>query len=155
MFGLPADAGWIWLGLLVGSAAMFGVVADLHAAPPDAARVAAAVDEVAAGSHSASGSIDVDAESVKLGTQSVALRGPGGAAHASLDYGPVTPVAPDSDLRRVLEGQPPERLFDTPTAFEATLDQAMAAEAHWRPAGSAVTIRRVRYEEVDGVLVGA
>lgn len=155
MFGLPADTGWIWLGLLVGSAAMFGIVADLQAAPPDAARLAGAVDEVAASSHPASGTVEVDAESIELGPRSVSLRGPGGTAHARLDYGPVTPVAAASDLERVLEGQPPETVFDTPAAFEAALDRAKETDGGWQSVDSPVSIRRVRYGEVDGVLVGA
>ena len=154
MFGLPADAGWIWLGLLVGSAAMFGVVADLQAAPPDAERVAGAVDEVAASDHHATGSVVIDAESIELGPRSVSLRGPGGTAHASFDYGPVTPVKRGSDLEPVLEGQSPERVFDTPDAFEEALDRASETGGGWQSVESPVTIRRVRYGVVDGVLVG-
>lgn len=154
MFGLPADAGWIWLGLLVGSAAMFGVVADLQAAPPDAERVAGAVDEVAASDHHASGSVAVDAESIELGPRSVSLRGPGGTAHATFEYGPVTPVKPGSDLDSVLEGQPPGRVFDTPEAFADALDRATETDGGWQAVESPVTIRRVRYGGVDGVLVG-
>lgn len=155
MFGLPAETGWIWLGLLVGSAAMFGVVADLGAAPPDAARLATAIDEVAAGQHHASGSVDVDAESIRLRTDSVSLRGPGGSATETIEYGPVTPVASGSDLERVLEGQPPGSVFDSPAEFKSAIEDAAGAPGHWRPVETRVRFRRVRYGEVNCVLLGA
>lgn len=155
MFGLPADTGWIWLGLLVGSAAMFGLVADLEAAPPDATRVATAIDEVAAGQHHASGSVDVAAESVRLRPTSVSLRGPGGSATDTLEYGPVTPVAAGSDLERVLDGQPPGAVFDSPAEFQAAIEEAAGATGDWRPVETRVRFRRVRYGEVNCVLVGA
>lgn len=155
MFGVPADTGWVWLGLLVGSAAMFGVITDIHATPPDAERVARAVDAVAAGSHSASGSVAIDAESIDLGPRSVSVRGPGGTSHARFDYGPITPVPPDSDLERVLEGHPPRTVFDTPAELEAALEQSASSDGGWRPVETGLTIRRVQYGEVDCVLVGA
>ena len=154
MFGLPADSAWIWLGLVVVTASMFGVVTDVGATPPDAERVAGAIDHVAASSHTASGRVQIQAASVKLEPHRIGLRGPGGSAHSSFDYGPITPVRPGTRLDAILDGSPPSEEFANPRSYEYMAAAARNRDAEWEPAGPVLRIRRVQYGEVNCVLVG-
>lgn len=155
MFGAPIDAWYVWIGLVAVGGAAVGVAGALPAAvPPDASGAARTVDGVAASDHAAVGRHPLsNADSIRLGSDSVSLRGPGGTEHAAFGYGPVTPVPPDSKLRELLEGHPPESVFDTRGAFEAAVERAAAGEPDWRRAES-LTARRVRWGETDAVLVG-
>lgn len=154
MLDIPADAAWVWLGLLVGSAAMFGVIADLSAAPPDAERVAETVEDVQVVEYTTEASVPIEASAAKIGPSTVALRGPGGTAHSTFDRGPVTPVRPGTRLSTVLHGTPPDVAFPVPGTFHRTVIEARNRPPKWREAGNTIRIRRVRYGEVDSVLVG-
>lgn len=155
MFDVPLDAWYTWLGLAVASAATVGVAASLPAAPPpDAAGVATTVDGVAASPHAAVGSHPLpNADAVRVGRDTVSLRGPGGTAHAQLGYGPATPATTDAGLAAVLEGDPPERVFESPAAFRRAVESARAGAPEWHRTDE-LRVRRVAWEEVDVVLVG-
>ncbi|MFB6110298.1 MAG: hypothetical protein ABEJ60_05420 [Halodesulfurarchaeum sp.] len=155
MFGLPTDATWIWVGLVIGSAAMLGVVVALPAAPPDAVRAAETIESVTASEYAATASIELRASAIRLAPDRLGLRGPGGTAHASIRYGPITPVGPDSPLESLLDGRPPASVFDGSAAFRAALERARARTPTWREAGETLQVRRVRFGEVSSVLVGA
>ncbi|MGM0397354.1 MAG: DUF7283 family protein [Halobacteriota archaeon] len=155
MNATPADVPFVWIALLVVSASVFGVVLSVPTAPPpDADRVADAIDEVAATDHAAETVIPIDATAVRIEPTSIALRDSGGSAHASLYFGPVVPAQPDSDLAAVARGTPPDAVYATPAAFEAALDRAQTREHTWRTAGDELRVRRVQFGEVDGVIVG-
>lgn len=155
MFGLPGDSPWIWLGLVVVAAAMSVVVVSLPAAPPDAGHLASTVDEVAASQHATVASVGLQAIEIKIGPQRIAVRGPGGTARSGYRYGPVTPVPPDSPLETVVDGTHPRRVFENATAFRQAVTAARTAEPDWQAAGSTLRVRRVRYGEVNSVLVDA
>lgn len=154
MFGLPAEATWVWVGLVVGTAVMFGVVTGHPGAPPDATTAASTIDQVAATTHPSTASVSLRADEVTVGQHRIGLRGPGGTAHATLEYGPVVPVRPGSKLESVLEGTPVRSAYSTPASFEYALAAAEERDADWQPAGPVLRIRRVRYGEVNSVLVG-
>lgn len=154
MLDIPADAAWVWLGLLVGSAAMFGAIADLSAAPPNAERVAETVDEVRAVEYTAEATVPIEASAAKIGQSSLALRGPGGTAHATFEQGTVTPVRPGTNLSDVLHGEPPGAAFPKPGTLRQAVVAARSRPPEWHETGDAIRIRRIRYGEVDCVLVG-
>ena len=149
------DAWYVWLGLAVASAATFGVASSLPtAAPPDAVGVAKTVDSTAASQHAAVGKHPTpNAAAVRVGHREVSLRGPGGTAHATLGYGPVTPVGDDDRLAAVLHGESPARAFESPDAFRRALHQQQAADPQWIETDS-VVVRRLSWEGTDAVLVG-
>ncbi len=155
MFGLPLDAWYVWIGLAVASTAAFGVVTVLPSAPPpDASGVARTVDSVAASDHAGVGKHPLsNADSVRIGADSVSIRGAGGTAHASFGYGPVVPVVDDPALRGTLLGEPPDRAFKTPEAFERAVRDARTDEPRWQDTDRLV-VRRVRWEGTDVVLAG-
>ena len=155
MFGAPLDAWYVWIGLAIVSSTVLGVVTAIPAAaPPDASGAARTVDGVAASEHAAVGKHPLsNADAVRIGSDSVSLRGPGGTEHAAFGYGPVVAVLDDPALRSTLEGDPPERAFRTPAGFERALRRARAAEPRWQGADRLV-VRRVRWEGVDVVLAG-
>lgn len=155
MFEVPLDAWYVWIGLAVIASATVGVASTLPSAlPPDAAGSARTVDSVAASEHAAVGKHPLsNAESVRIGADSISLRGPGGTEHAAFGYGPVTPVDRGSALASVLRGEPPKRVFDSPSAFERTTTRAQRTESHWKKTDRLV-VRRVSWEGVDVVLVG-
>lgn len=155
MFDVPLDAWYVWLGLAVASGAALTTASALPAAPPpDAAGAAETVDSVAASPHAATGEHPLsNAESVRVGRDTVSLRGPGGTRHAELGYGPVTSVGGDERLVSVLAGTPPDHVFESPTAFERALADARDTEPRWR-ATDTLHVRSVSWEGVDAVLVG-
>ena len=155
MFDTPVDAWYVWIGLAVASGAALAVATAIPAAaPPDATGAANTVDRVAASQHPTVAEHPLPgAEALRVGGDILGLRGPGGTAHASIGHGPVTPAAGDDRLRRVLEGDTPERHFDSPEAFERAAIAARAAEPSWKPADR-LTVRRVRWGDVDVVLAG-
>lgn len=155
MNAIPADVPPIWIALLVVSVTVLGVVLALPSAPPpDAARVAQSIDAVAATDHTAAATVPIDVADVRLSPHRIAVRSDGGTAHASLHYGPVTPVQRDSDLAAVLHGTPAAAVFESPEAFRAARDRALAANSTWEPARTELHVRRVQYGEVTNVLVG-
>jgi hypothetical protein len=154
MFDAPLDAWYVWIGLAAASAAAFGVAGAMPAgSPPDAAGAATTVDGVAASPHAAVGSHPLpNADAVRVGRDSLSVRGPGGTAHAALGYGPVTPVTGGA-LEGVLRGEPPDRAFETPADFRRAIEAARAADPEWRVTDR-LFVRRVSWEGMDVVLVG-
>jgi len=159
MFDLTLDAWYGWIGLSLASVALLGAVTGLPTAPPpDAGAVAATVDRVAAAEYAATAEHPLGAERIRLGTRRIALRSDAGTAHATLSFGPVTPVpVGDSPLREVLHGTPPTYAFDSPEAFrQAVVDaRANATDPPWREVDRTLIARRVSWEGVDVVLVDA
>ncbi|MFB6297051.1 MAG: hypothetical protein ABEH56_00860 [Salinirussus sp.] len=154
MFDAPIDALYTWFGVGLVSIAMLGVVAGLPAAPPpDPAPVVTTVDAVAASPHLPVERIAVPAREVRLGSDGISLRGPGGAAHGTFAFGPVTPVA-DGPLAPVLAGASPRSRFASRDAFLAALRTARDADRRWRGAPDRLTVRRVEWGETSATLVG-
>ncbi len=158
MFDAPFDATYAWLGIALFSVVVAGVVTTLpETPPPDVDGVAYTVDSVADGDHPATAEHGLVADRIRLTDRSVALEADGAVAHATL-HGEVTP-APEgdggsADLRRVLTGMPPERVFEDSEAFAIAAREARAAEHECYPAPSRLTVRQVHYGEVHVTLVG-
>ncbi len=155
MFELPLDAWYVWIGLAVVSSTTLGVVGALPSSlPPDASGAAGTVDSVAASEHAAVEEHPLpNTDSVRLGADSISLRGPGGTGTEAFGYGPVTPVRSGSVLEPVLRGESPEGVFGSPEAFERATVRAQRTEPHWEETGRLV-VRRVSWGETDAVLVG-
>jgi hypothetical protein len=155
MFEAPLDAWYVWLGLAAVSATAVGVVAGLPAAPPpDAAGAAETVDRIAASDHGTVAERPLpNTAAIRVGTDTLSLRGPGGTTHATVGYGPVTPAAANDSLAAVLRGTPPERAFDTPSHLTAAAAAARSRRPTWTETDRLV-VRRVRWEGTDVVLVG-
>jgi hypothetical protein len=159
MFDLTLDAWYAWIGLSLTGVALVGAAAGLPTAPPpDAGAVAATIDRVAAAEYTATGEHPLDAEEIRLGTRRIGLRSDAGTAHATVAFGPVTPVpVGDSPLRAVLHGTPPDRAFRSPAAFRQAVVNARAdaTEAPWRAVDRTLIVRRTTWNDVDVVLVDA
>lgn len=153
------EAWYGWLGLSMAGVALFGAAAGIPTAPPpDAGAAATTIDRVAAAEYAATAEHPLDAAEIRLGTRRIGLRSDAGAAHATLSFGPVTPVPTgESALRDALYGTPPERAFDSPNEFrQSVVDaRANASDASWRPIDRTLIVRRVSWEGVDVVLVDA
>ncbi len=160
MFDAPLDATYAWLGIALVSVATASVAAALPASPPpDAAGAAHTIDSVADGDHPATAEHGLTADRVRFTDRTVALGSDGEVAHATLVAPRITPVPPTAhrdadDLRRVLNGAPPDRVFDDPEAFAAAAERARAADHDWRAAPSRLTVRRVHHDDVQVTLVG-
>lgn len=155
MFEAPLDAWYVWIGLAALSATTLGIVSTLPTAPPpDATGSAQAIDSVAASEHAAVDTHPLsNTDEIRIGVDSISLRGGGGTAHAAFGFGPVTPVAGRPDLRAVLDGEPPSAVFRTPEAFRSAAVSARNAEPQWQRTDELV-VRGVQWEGVDVVLVG-
>lgn len=154
MFDPPVETLPVWVGLGIAGLAMFGLAASLPTATPDATPVAATVDAVAASDHEATGEHPVAADAVVLEPRQLTVRHDGETAHAEFRYGPVTPVARETVLHRVLRGMPPARLFDSPAAFERAVERA-GGQGPVTVRSDRVVVRRVEWGETGVTLVGA
>lgn len=155
MLGPPVDAWYTWLGVATVSAAALTVVLGVPAtAPPDATAAADAIDEVATSPPGATATHPLGAEQLRLDRRRIGLRGPGGAAHAALAFGPMTPALADERLAAVLRGSPPSTAFEHPATLARVAESARAAAPSWRRAPDRLRIRRVGWEGVNVLLVG-
>lgn len=154
MFDAPMDGLVCWTALGLASLAVAGVALSLAAPPPpDAAALAEATDEVATSPYRVADAVRIRAAEIRVAASQVSLRGPGGAAHASLVAGAATP-AWDGRLRRVLDGGDPADAFEGPAGFRRALAAARERWGGWRPAPDRLRIRHVSWRGVDGTLVG-
>lgn len=156
MFETTVDAWYVWLGLTLASAAVFGVAASLPVTPPpDASEVARIVDGVAGSRYAATGEHPLPrATELRLSPAGLGLRGAGGAAHASFRAGRITPVVGDGPLRSVLDGARVSALFSGRGAFRDAAADARTRDPSWRPAPDELRVRHVTWRGVDVTLVG-
>jgi hypothetical protein len=155
MFDAPVDTWYLWVGVATASALAFGVAAALPTTvPPDAQRAAATVDAVATSPHNATGEHALAATAVEIGSRRIALRNDGGTTHAAF-ASPVTPVRNGTKLASVLRGTPPATVFASATAFRTAAAKARDRDRTWRETDGRLVARRVTWEGVDVVLVGA
>jgi hypothetical protein len=156
VLGTPADAWYVWLGLATVSLALLGTATGLPtAAPPDPASAARTVDAAASGPYRSTAEHPLDAAAIRVDPAGIALRTDGGTAREPFTYGPVTPVPPDAgDLRAVLTGGRPARVFGTPGRLAASAARARQRAPEWRPAPDQLVVRHVTWEGVDVTLVG-
>lgn len=156
MFDAPADTWYLWLGIATASLVAVGLAVSFPTSPPpDATRLAATVDSVATSPHNATAEHPLDADEIRLGPHRIGLRGEGGTAHATLAYGPVTPVGNSSRLARVLEGVPPGTVFDSQCAFRNATATVRNGSREWHHTDDRLLVRRVTWGEFDVTLVGA
>ncbi|WP_232687338.1 DUF7283 family protein [Halobacterium zhouii] len=156
MLDVPADVPPVLVALSLVSTTLFGVALAVRPSPvPRVQPLAATVDAVAAADHSGAETTQIGALAVKIGEHELAVRGPGGTAHASLSYGPVVPVRRDTALWRVLRGTPPDAVFDTPVGLATAAAAARGRDPVWRTNADRLTVRRVSWRGVDVTLVGA
>lgn len=154
MFEAQSDVPFVWIAVLLASAAVAGVVLGMPTAPPpDADRVAMAIDEVASSDHAAAASVPLDAERVRIGRDRIGLETDGGRAHATIAFGPVVPARTEP-LRRVLHGTPPAAVFASEEDFRRAIDAAQRERTAWVAAPETLYVRRVSYGEVNRVIVG-
>lgn len=155
MFDAPIDSWYVWIGVAIASLALAGVGFSVQSAPgPDTASVANTVDRTAGSPHEATGRHPIQADKVRLGTHRIGLEQAGSRAYATFRYGPVTPVERGTQLWRVLDGAPPERVFDSPAAFRTAIEDARNHDPQWKPANDCLIVRTVSWEGTDVTLVG-
>lgn len=159
MFDAPADAWYVWLGVAIASVAVAGVAIELPSTPPpDATAAANAIDRAAGAPQDASATYDHDAEAVRIDGDRVSMRNDGGTTHATLAFANATPVGGDEALLAVLHGASPLAAFGDADAFEdavAEANRAARGDPTWRPAGSELTVRSIRWGDVRVTLVDA
>jgi len=156
MPGVLADVPAVWVALALTSTVLVGAAFQFPtAAPAPATAVADTIDTVAAAPYDSTATHPIDATAVRIGPHRLAIRTAAGDTHATLTYGPVTPVTRGSTLEAVLEGTPPQRLFRSPAAFRRAVATARDRTPTWRTDVEAVTVRHVTWEEVDVTLVTA
>lgn len=164
-----ADAWYVWVAVAVVSVAVGGVTVGLPTEPPpDAGGVAEAADRVAVSEYGTGVTYEHGAERARIGTRQIALENDAGTTHASVSFGPLTPVnAAEGDLRHALEallaGTEPgivaaesrfgsERsLHDALVDFRARLDHD---GVEWHRVDGPVRIRSVRVAGEVIVLIG-
>jgi hypothetical protein len=156
MFDPSIDAVAIWLGLALAGLVVAGVVVELPSPrPPDATAAASTVDAVDAASYPSTASHPVDADAVRVGTDRLSLRGPGGTSHATFAYGSVTPASPDSPLCAVARGAAPSSAFTSPVRFAGAASSSRDRSPTWQAVERPLVVRKVSWEGVEVTLVCA
>ncbi|UVE48940.1 hypothetical protein KU306_08290 [Haloferax larsenii] len=186
MLDVPFESMYTLVALSVGATLLVGVVAGLPTTPaPDAQEVAETIDDVAVAEYDATAEIPLGAAEIRLGPQRIGLRNDGGAAHATLAFGPVVPTTLDSRLGAVATGAAPSDVFESPAVFReaAAESREVSAATHeaattirgpatatatrnsttathepgrsWRPAPESLVVRHVTWEGVDVTIVAA
>lgn len=162
MFDAPVDTLYVWLGLTVVAGITLGAVMQLPTATePDAEAAAASIDRVAAADHDATGHHPVAADAVAVEPYGISLQDGERTAEARFAYGPVIPVGGQSGLWKVLNGVPPDEVFDdsaefrtaTDEAFRTAADAERAGEPNWQTTDR-LLIRTIIWEGIDVTLVG-
>lgn len=155
MFDVPLDALYAWFGVAAVSLAVVGVAAAIPATPvADAADAATTVDAVAAGEHPSTAEHGLAADEMKLTPSRIALRNDRGTRRSTFAFGPVTPVRSDERLGRVLAGEPPDRVFESKTAFQQAMIETRTADPGWERAPERLRIRQVHWGEIRVTLLG-
>jgi hypothetical protein len=160
----PADAWYIWIGVMLVSTGAAGIALSLPSeAPPDAEKAANSIDEVSASAYNASASYEHDADEVKLDATRISFRNDGGTTRATIGFGSMTPVREHPNDSQpgldVLWGEPVSAVFDSPEAFAAWAKEARAAAdesaGEWRVANGELRVKRIYWGGVSVTLVDA
>lgn len=168
----PVDAWYVWLGVALVAAGLFGVVTSLPLnPPPDANGAANTIDEVASNPYPSHARYEYDATGARIGLQEISLRNDAGTNRAIVRYGPMTPLeaidgaANRSAVSRILDGESPTEVVETMEAVENERQLRAAAAmarksvesrgANWRPAKRTLRVRKVFLDEVPVLLVDA
>lgn len=171
-FEAPVDAWYVWIGVAIVTAGLFGVVTSLPSQPPpDANRAANTIDEVASNPYPADARYEHEATEVRIGLQEVSLRNDAGTNRATVRYGPMTPLAGiegeanRSAVGRILDGESPTRIVEALDGVESQTQLRAAAvrartslQSHgpeWRPADGTLRVRKVVLEGGPVVFVDA
>ena len=153
MFGPPIDAMYVWLGVSIVSAVALGIVAGLPTtAPPSPGPVAATIDEVATSPPGSVAHRSLAAGSWRLDGRQLGLRNTAGSTAATL-LKPAIRASTDT-FQRLLAGERPSDVYESPAAFERAVSLARDDTAAWTTAPEQITVRRVRWRSVDVTLVG-
>lgn len=156
------DAWYVWVGVALVSVGLAGLAVSLPAQPPpDADRVAGAIDRVGAGEYDARTELDHDATAIRVGPEQVGLRNDAGTDHARFSFGPVLPVAAldlNETERRVVDGLlAGERhaAADLDATLADALENRDQMTGEWLPAEGTVRARAVTVADQRVVLVAA
>ncbi|ERG99574.1 MAG: hypothetical protein J07HQX50_00721 [Haloquadratum sp. J07HQX50] len=157
MLSFAIESYYAWIGLALTGTVLISVVIGLPTqAPLDASGVTATIDTVGVATFSAAATHPVEADDIRIGRHRISLKRDGDIAHATVSYGPMTPVrAGHSGLAALIDGTPPSDIFETPQQFEAALTQAsvVASTPSWQQVRGPVHIRRVTYGPHSALLV--
>lgn len=167
---VPADAWYVWVGVVFVSIAVAGVAVGLPSEPPpDASGAANTVDRVAASEHGTKATVELDAGQARIGTKQLAFRNDGGTTHASVAFGSMTPIdaATGSTVEvgaDLLAGQTVDAVLDRHPEFEreqqlrdAFADLRAAVDrdgAEWRETEGRLRVRSIRVAGEKITLVG-
>ena len=159
----PADAWYVWLGVVLVSIAFAGVALSFPSEPaPDATQAANTVDDVATSSFNASGTYDHDADEVYLGLRQIAMRNDGGTDQATVAFGTMTPVRahPDDPEKglNITRGVDPAVVFDDPGEMEDFAEEVhdeLEDGVEWRPANGELRVKRINWGDESVLFVDA
>jgi hypothetical protein len=156
-FEAPVDAWYVWLGVAMVSVAVAGVaLAFPTTPPPDANAAANAVDNVAGDPYGGTASYEHDGNEYWVGLNQFALKNDGGVSQASVRFGEVAPVWPDSGLRSVLDGEDPKVVFDSEADFESAVETAQQEGfQNWYPASGTLRAKTVIWGDNRVTLIAA
>lgn len=163
--GAPADAWYVWFGVVLVTIAFAGVALSIPTQPtPDATETANTVDEIASSSFNASGSYEHNADEVRIGTKQIWLRNEGGTSHATIAFGTMTPVREHPDnvqpgIDILVHKDEPEMVFENPTEMSEWAAEARTAARNsgpeWRQATGELRVKQIKWGDKNVIFVDA
>lgn len=134
----PLDGWYVWLGVMLVSIALAGIVLSFPTqTPPDATEAVNTVDAVAADPYGATATYEHRADEVRVGTTQIELRNDAGTDRAAIRYGSIVPITQlyvdDHEenrtvLLRLLEGENPETVIAEHAGIDSEDDLLIIAE---------------------------
>ncbi|MFC7115909.1 hypothetical protein ACFQH2_14450 [Natronoarchaeum sp. GCM10025703] len=120
---------------------------------PRRERAAAAVDVISESPQVSTGTYPVSADAIRIEPDRIASRR---AATVTCEQvsAEMTPVRDGTLLWELLQGARPDHLFDTASAFEASVEAAQDRTAEWQMDVDEVRVRPVRWQGIEVTLVG-
>lgn len=155
MFDPPLDAPPILVALTIVAASTLGVATAIApTAPLDAPRLAAAIDRVAASRAPATATHSTSADAIRIEPRRITTRRDSRTQSSVFVTGSITPVEPGTRLARVLHGDSPRSVFQSPVDLELAAKHARNQSADWHRNPAELHVRHVTWGELDVTLVG-
>lgn len=161
----PADAWYVWFGVVLVTVAFAGVALSLPTQPaPDATEAANTIDEVAASSVDASATYEHDASRVRIAEKQIWLRNSGGTARATIAFGTMTPVRehpdnPEPGLNILIRDADPASEFDSAEKMVEWATEARKAsrgtKSEWQKDNGQLRVKKVMWGDKSVLFVDA
>jgi len=163
-FDTPLDAWYVWVGLVLISGVMLGIVFELPTEqPPDAGELVDTAEFVAAAGDGATATVEPTAEAIRTDGTTVELKGDGDVSRETMSTGIIVPIkAAETDrkhsgLKQLLEeptAVPKDKQSVLKSHINTLAESPNTLSEEWLSVDDRVTLRGVTVNESSVILLG-